>query len=354
MPEFVLEFFGTLFHVTGMEGPELSYFFGPHLLGLRRTPEKEKASLTVHLGQRSGSGGRGVRVFGPDGRLLRRWSFHGMGGIPPLLPPFAAMNGQYAVVQAAVLAEGDRVVALIGGVGSPRNSVALALGGRGWRMVSSQYLVVDRATGHTLPYQLPMELRGVDLDAVRAAGLADGPDALDGVPDGSPGLAGLAAENGAGYAWSGDLRRVQSPLTGPYLQVRPERLLATVDRGARLGPAHLVRLCCTGTDRCELEEWDVTPSVWPPEAADDLPAASRSRLLLPGTRSADEAADLLHDRLMPVAAGKGTALCPAEPPTPRERPAGSTTWGSTRPAPRSSTQPSSVGSSDARAAVATT
>ncbi|MGG8406696.1 hypothetical protein ACM614_08785, partial [Streptomyces sp. 12297] len=129
-------------------------------------------ALTLHFAPHAGVGqaSREVRVLDGEGRLLRRWAYHGIGGIPPVLPPFAVLEHPYAVVQAAVLAKGAGVVALVGGIGSPRNSVALALGARGWRMVSGQYLVVDRVTGETLPYQLPLELRGPALEAARAAG----------------------------------------------------------------------------------------------------------------------------------------------------------------------------------------
>ncbi|WP_164416073.1 hypothetical protein [Streptomyces salinarius] len=328
MTVFVLEFFGAILQVVGMvEQADLSFFFGPHLreegVGLPSAP------LVVHFAQRAGAGaaGKEVRVVDGDGRLLRRLAYHGMGGIPPVLPPFAAMNHRYAVVQAAVLARQDSVVALVGGIGSPRNSVALALGGRGWRMVSPQYLVVDRATGHTLPFQLPFELRGPALETARAAGLTDG---------------------------SPDVRPARSPLTGDFVRVRPERLTDTVAVGQRLGPAALVRLCTAGGGPCRLEERDFAASVWPPDAAADpgFAAVPRLRLLLPEAGGAEEAADLLDERLTALA--KGAAPCPAVPPTQKEHPAGSTTWGSTPPVPGTSTLLSSAGSSAARAAVATT
>ncbi|PKW09366.1 hypothetical protein SAMN05428944_3478 [Streptomyces sp. 1222.5] len=328
MPIFVLEFFGTIHQVMGaVDTADLAFFFGPHLLGERAV--SERAALSLHFAPRAGAGRRDreVRVLDGEGRLLRRWAFHGIGGIPPMLPPFAVMNQRYALVQAAVLAKGDSVVALIGGVGSPRNSVALALGGRGWRMVSGRYLVVDRVTGRTLPYQLPLELRGAALESARAAGLTDGP--------------------------SDDLRPVCSPLTGSSVQVRPERLLATAAVDEALAPAALVRLCTGGAYGCRLEDWDFAPSVWPSEAAADLAAAPRMRLLMPESGGAEEAADLLDERLTAPAA-KGAPPCPAVPPTPRERPAGSATRGSTPPGRRTSTRASSVGSSDPRAAAAIT
>ncbi|MFJ5547855.1 hypothetical protein [Streptomyces sp. NPDC093225] len=310
-----------------VEQADLSFFFGPHLL--EEGAGLERAALVVHFAQRTGSGATGneVRVVDGEGRLLRRLPYHGIGGIPPVLPPFAAMNQRYAVVQAAVLTRKDSVVALVGGIGSPRNSVALALGGRGWRMVSAQYLVVDRVTGHTLPFQLPLALRGPALETARAAGLVDG---------------------------SPDVRPARSPLTGDFVRVRPERLIETVGIGERLGPATLVRLCTTGGQRCHLEERDFALSVWPPDAGADpaFAVAPRLRLLLPESGGAEEAADLLDDRLTVLT--KGAVPCPAVPPTPRERPAGSTTWGSTPPVQRTSTLLSSAGSSDARAAAATT
>ncbi|MEV7418767.1 hypothetical protein [Streptomyces sp. NPDC089919] len=328
MPVFVLDFFGTVLQVLGaVDESDLSFFFGPHLTG--RRDELRQGPLSLHFAYRPGGGtGREVRVLDGEGTMLRRWAYHGPGGIPPVLPPFAVMNRTYAVVQAAVLAKGAETVALVGGIGSPRNALALALGGHGWRMVSGQYLVIERATGRTLPYQLPLELRGAALETARAAGLADGP--------------------------GGDLRSVSSPLTGTAHLVRPERLIAAAGPAERLGPARLVRLCTTGAHRCRLEEWEFAPSVWPPEAARDpaLAGAPRMRLQLPETGAAEEAADLLDERL--TATANGAAPCPAAPRTPREAPAGSTTWASTPPGRGSSTRPSSGGGSDPRATAATT
>ncbi len=301
MPIFALEFFGTILQVAGMvERSDLAFFFGRHLVGERSTPAGK--ALTLHFAPHPGAGqaSREVRVLDEEGRLLRRWAYHGIGGIPPVLPPFAVLEHPYAVVQAAVLAKGAGVVALVGGIGSPRNSVALALGARGWRMVSGQYLVVDRATGETLPYQLPLELRGPALEAARAAGLTDSPGS--------------------------DVRPVRSPLTGSSVMARPERLIATADIGERLGPATLVRLCSAGAQRSRLEDWDFAASVWPTEAAADpaFAAAPRMRLLMPEAGGAEEAADLLDARLN-AAAPNGTVPCRSVRPTLTELLAGSIT-----------------------------
>lgn len=301
MPIFTLEFFGMILQVMGLvEESDLAFHFGRHLLEERAEPVR--TALSLHFASHTGVGqvGREVRVLDGEGRVLRRWAYHGIGGIPPVLPPFAVMEHPYAVAQAAVLAKGAGVVALVGGIGSPRNSVALALGARGWRMVSGQYLVVDRVTGETLPYQLPLELRGPALEAARAAGLTDG--------SGS------------------DVRTVCSPLTGPSVMVRPERLITTADIRERLGPATLVRLCSTGAQRSRLEDWNFAASVWPPDASSDPAFATtpRMRLLLPESGAAEEAADLLDGRLT-ATTPKGTAPCPAAPPTLTELLAGSTT-----------------------------
>ncbi|MGW5394943.1 hypothetical protein [Streptomyces sp. NPDC003952] len=279
---------------------DLAFHFGRHLLEERAEPVRSAVSL--HFASHTGVGqvAHEVRVLDGEGRVLRRWAYHGIGGIPPVLPPFAVMEHPYAVVQAAVLAKGPAVVALVGGIGSPRNSVALALGARGWRMVSGQYLVVDRVTGETLPYQLPLELRGPALEAARAGGLTDGP--------------------------RDDVRTVCSPLTGPSVMVRPERLIATAGILERFGPATLVRLCSRGTQRSRLEDWNFAASVWPPDASADpaFAATPRMRLLLPESGAAEEAADLLDGRLS-ATTPKGTVPCPAEARTLTELLAGSTT-----------------------------
>ncbi|MFF0739444.1 hypothetical protein ACFYVL_03490 [Streptomyces sp. NPDC004111] len=322
MPIFMLDFFGVLLNVMGaVDLADLSFLFGPHLrdeLGLLN-----QAELTVRFAAVDGMGSE-VRVHDGDGRLLRRHAYHGLGGIPPLLPPFAVLGDRFGVLQAAVLAKGDVVVALVGGVESPRSVLALALGVRGWRMVSGQRLIVDRFTGETLPYQVPLELRGAALEAAHASGLRDG-----------------------------DLRTATSPLTGSYLQVRPESLLETVPVDARLEPARIVRLCTAGGHRASLEDWGRAPSVWPADAAGLLDGNPRMRLLLPPAGGVEEAADLLDARLCPPLV-KGYPPCPADSPTTRERPAGSITSVSIRREPRSSTARSSTGSSAPRAAAATT
>ncbi|CAM5359061.1 hypothetical protein GCM10010329_39470 [Streptomyces spiroverticillatus] len=322
MPIFMLDFFGILLNVMGaVDLADLPFLFGPHLreeLGMF-----ERAELTVRFASVEGAGSE-VRVHDDDGRLLRRHAFHGLGGIPPLLPPFAVLGDRFAVLQAAVLAKNDAVVALVGGVESPRSALALALGVRGWRMVSAQRLVVDRATGQTLPLQVPLELRGAALESAHAWGLPEK-----------------------------DLRTASSPLTGSYLQVRPESLMETVPVGARLGPATVVRLCTAGGPRAGLEDGGRAPAVWPVDATALLDRNPRARLLLPPAGGVEEAADLLDARLCPPLP-KETAPCPADLRTTRERPAGSTMSASIRRAPRTSTGHSSTGSSAAKAAAATT
>nr|WSW66339.1 hypothetical protein OG461_09170 [Streptomyces sp. NBC_00995] len=322
MPIFMLDFFGVLLNVVGaVDLVDLPFLFGPHLhdeLGVLG-----QADLGVRVTTVEGAGSE-VRVYDEGGKLLRRRAFRGLGGIPPLLPPFSILGDRFAVLQAAVLAKGEVVVALVGGVESPRSALALALGVRGWRMVSGQRLVVDRLTGDTLPYQVPLELRGAALESARACGLQER-----------------------------DLRTATSPLTGSYLQVRPESLMATVSPGTRLGPARIVRLCTAAGHGASLEDCDRAPSVWPADAAGLLEGNPRMRLLLPPAGGGEEAADLLDARLCPPLS-KGTAPCPADFPTARERPAGSITPVSIRRGSRSSTDPSSTGSSAARAAAATT
>ena len=146
---FMLEFVGAVLRVAGaVDLSDLAFVFGPHLL--EETDLRETA-LSVHFARVAG--GREVRVHDRDGVLLRRRAFHGFGGIPPLLPPFAVMNGRYAVAQAAVLSKDGTVLALMGGIGSNRNEVALALSARGWSVVSGRKRRIQRGAFEQQPHR---------------------------------------------------------------------------------------------------------------------------------------------------------------------------------------------------------
>ncbi|MFI6507303.1 hypothetical protein ACIBCT_06840 [Streptosporangium sp. NPDC050855] len=313
----LLEFFGlTVLAVTHIDSSEMAFLFGSHLV------KAGKPQLTVKLVSNEASGGE-LLVHREDGVLLQRRAFRGWGTMPPPVPPFGVLEEHFLVMRAVVLAKGDATVALIGSACSPCAEVAVSLAAQSWRPVSGQLLVVDRATGHTLPFLTPLNLRGEALDAARASGLI-----------------GLEADPGL---W----RPARPTLAGQSVLVRPERLGTPVPITARLAPPTLIRLCQGDSDRCRLEPSDFQAHVWPP-AATELAGAPRYRLRMPESGGAEAAAALIDDRLLKEFS------CPGGSRTALEHPAGSITSPSTRPARNGSTVTSSAGSSSRRTAGVTT
>ncbi|MFF3444165.1 hypothetical protein [Streptosporangium sp. NPDC002721] len=255
----------TIMVLTELSLGDMTFLFGHHLV------ESGEPQLVVRLLTDKPSGGE-LLVHRPDGMLLQRRVFRGWSTMPPPLPPFAALDHLFLVMRAVVMAKDDATVALIGSSCSPGAGVAAALAGRSWRPVSGQLLVVDRATGHTLPFQVPLDLRGSALEAARTGGLI-GPEAA-----------------------SGSWRRVRSALTGESVSVRPELLGPIIPVTARLAPPTLVRLCQGDGDLCRLEPWAFQPHVWPPNTS-DLAGAPRYRLLMPEFGGAEEAAALIDDMI---------------------------------------------------------
>ncbi|MFC4056744.1 hypothetical protein ACFOWE_00410 [Planomonospora corallina] len=279
----LLEFFGmTVAVLAQLDLPELAFLFGSHLV------EEGEPQLLVKLVS-DGSASGEVLVQRPDGMLLQRRLFRGWSTMPPPVPPLAVLDSRFLVVRAVVMARDDVTVALIGSACSPCADVAAALAGRSWRPVAGQFLVVDRDTGHTLPFHTPLDLRGAAIESAVTGGLV-GPE-----PE-SP--------------WW----RTRSTLSGESLLVRPERLGPPVPIAARLAPPTLVRLCQGEDDRCALESWEFQPHAWPPAAA-ELAEARRYRLLVPELGGAEEAAALIDDEL------KETS-CPGGPRTAPEHRAG--------------------------------
>ncbi len=281
----LLSFFGmTIMVLTKLDPTDLAFLFGPHLV------ETGEPQLAVKLLTNKASEGE-LLVQRPDGMLLQRRVFRGWSTMPPPLPPFAVLDHLYLVMRAVVMAKDDVTVALIGSACSPSAGVAAALAGRSWRPVSGQLLVVDRTTGHTLPFHIPLDLRGGALESARSGGL------IGQEPD--PAI------------W----RQAHPALAGESVLVRPERLGPPVPITARLAPPTLVRLCQGDDDRCRLEPWSFQPHIWPP-AATELADAPRYRLLMPEFGGAEEAAALIDDRI------QKEPPCPGGPRTARERRAG--------------------------------
>ncbi|MGW3040502.1 hypothetical protein ACWC9T_10730 [Kitasatospora sp. NPDC001159] len=257
----VLNFFGIEIALVQADRDEISFQFGPHLTGISRHPDQ----LRVEFSRTPGKGVPGdFLVRRSDGTPLLRRTFRGWGNLPPAVPPFAALQDRFCLAQAVVLAKGGTTVALIGGPYSEQANVGAALAQRSWEFASGRLLVLDRRTGHVLPYLAPLEARGPAAARLRAAGLPEG-------------------------MW----RTVTSPVGGEVLQVRPECLGPTVPVRARLAPPALVRLCRSADEEVRLTPWEFTAQTWPAGSAGLLSGAPTHCLYLPGVSGAEEAAGLI-------------------------------------------------------------
>jgi hypothetical protein len=236
-----------------------------------------------------------ILVRGDNLTLVSRSTFRGWGNVPPQVPPLASWPDRLAVLQAVVLASGDRVVALIGSPDSAKVGVAVALARRGWRFVSGSLLVIDRAHGRVLPYHTPLEARGAAAAALRETR-----------PPPEMCQTGI------------------SPVSGEVLQVRPEALGPIVPIRSKLPRPALVRLCQGADDPARLELWAFRPSVWPADAGAEFAELPRYRLSVPEAGGAEDAAHLIDDRLPAEHKQMQEDECRVVPHTPTEFRAGST------------------------------
>jgi hypothetical protein len=231
-PSLFLEFFGEQYAVTAPAAQlaDLRFFFGPHAVARTTAPNRLRVEFP----------GPGEYIVRRDNSapLLRR-TFRDWGNLPPPVPPFAVMRDRYLLLPAVVLAKGGTAAALVGGPGGARTGTAVALARLGWRFVSGQLLVVDRTTGHTLPYLAPLELRG----ATRAS--VDLPELPQGVT-----------------------RARRSPVSGEVLLIRPEGVGGAVPIGSTLAPPRLVRLCRGTGEAVRFTRWDLPALTWPPDGAE--------------------------------------------------------------------------------------
>ncbi|WP_031075898.1 hypothetical protein [Streptomyces sp. NRRL WC-3742] len=279
----VLDFFGLGIGLTGADREEIAFRFGPHL----RRSGGDTPRLLVEI--RRGGAEPDFLVRRADGTPLLRRAFRDWGNLPPAVPPFAALRDRYCLTPAVVLARHGRSVALLGGPYGEQANVAAALARRGWAFVSGRLLVLDRRTGHPLPYLAPLEARGAAAAWLRGAGLPEG-------------------------AW----RTVEPPGGGAeVLQVRPEGLGPVVPLHARPGPPTLVRLCRAAEEEVRLTPGEYTTRLWPADAADALAGAPALRLHLPDVGWAEEAAGLIDHAMT-------EEPCPDVPAVPTARRAGLT------------------------------
>ncbi len=257
----VLNFFGIEVGLVRADRDEISFHFGPHLTANSQDPDQ----LRVEFSDATGKGAPAdFLVRRSDGTPLLRRTFRGWGNVPPAVPPFAALQDRFCLAPAVVLAKGGATVALIGGPYSEQANVGAALAQRSWEFVSGRLLVLDRRSGHVLPYLAPLEARGPAAAWLRGAGLPEG-------------------------MW----RTVASPVGGEVLLVRPECLGPVVPVRARLAPPALVRLCRGADEEVRLAPWEFTTRTWPAGSAGRLAGAPTYCLHLPGVGGAEEAAGLI-------------------------------------------------------------
>lgn len=255
-----LDYFGIRVRVSGAmtDLSEVAFHAGPHA----RATADQPPHFDIAIGDAAGCSRESIVRRGELVVLRRR--FRGWTNVPAPVPPFAALEDRLCLLQAIVLARGGSVLALIGSALSAKGAIGVALARRGWAFVSGQLLVVDRRTGHVLPYLAPVELRETAARELAASGLAEG-------------------------TW----RRVPSRISPEVLFVRPESLGRIVAPTARLARPQLVRLCRSPDERLHLERSDHPPQPWPASAAAALSSVPCHRLELPADEVADEAAELL-------------------------------------------------------------
>ncbi len=282
----ILRFSGIEVEAVAPERSEVEFHFGPHMTADSAYGDRLRVEFSF-AGPSSAPIGSEFLVRRGDGTPLLRRAFRGWGGLPPSLPPFAVLEGRYALVQAVVLAKGGVSAALIGGPYSEKVNIAAALAHLSWEFVSGQLLVLDRTTRQILPYLVPLEVRTDAAGWLRGAGLPAG-------------------------RW----RSSVAPSGGEVLLVRPECLGGTVPVDRRLAVPALVRLCRTAEDAVSLTPWEFVPPTWPPGAEDALAGAATYRLDISRPSGAEEAAGLIDRQL---AADKDTPCLdgPAMPPVPR-------------------------------------
>ncbi|NNG37435.1 hypothetical protein [Nakamurella aerolata] len=265
-----LEFFTHTFTVVGDELPDLGFHFGPHLARTRRADFQVEITGPALPGQRGSSRAleREVRVRRADGVSMLRRPLVSLHQFPPALPPFAALGDRYAIRPATVVHRGPTTLALTGTDPSECAELALALCRLGWRLVSSQLLVIDRRIRRTLALHTPLRLRGAAAADIAAS-----------TPDDA-------------------VQTCQSALTGPTLLVRPEAVGAIVPLHAELPLPLEVRICRGRADLPRLRGRCEQPSAfWPPEAAEVGRALNRVYLEIPRPAAADEVALEMHRQL---------------------------------------------------------
>lgn len=271
-----LDFFGCAIVVrcTGSDDADLRFFFGPHVqpdgaaeLELELAPGFFGSLLAKDNAPKS------FTLRGSDGSVLDHREFLDWSSVPSPLPPFRLLVRRICVVQATVLSRDDVLLALVGTPYSGKTSLGIELAGRGWRFVSDQLLVIDRASGDVLPYCVPVGLRGTTLAAARRAGRIHG-----------------------------ETRSTISEVSGEVVLVRPETLSAPVPVTNRMRDPLLVQVIRAGSGPTVLVERPIERlgplRAWPAGALTELHARLDHRnhavLRLAASASRADAAELVE------------------------------------------------------------
>ena len=279
----LLNFFGHPVNVvcSPQDADDVRFLFGPHVV--TATPARTNAAR-VHL--EAEDGGFFASLFAKDGRT-KRFSVHDDAGdlteersfarwsrTPSPLPPFQLLRDHISLVQGTVLAKGSVSVALLGPPHSGKTTLGMSLAQRGWRLVSDQLLVVDRVSGVTYPYLVPVGLRGTTLAEFREK----------------------HAANPVTH------RETVSEVTGLVWLVRPEVFGPTVPVDMRLSGTSLIHVNRLETGILTMQAQLPALRVWPAQAQGELltvlgPTARHTTLNLPpGQPASRAAAEMIEEK----------------------------------------------------------
>lgn len=181
----------------------LRFRVGPFSVALRSSLPAVEASVTTLYGGHPLSEDEGahfrIRVDAPSllRRVFRPQAQFSLDGREPYIPlplsmaaPMleAGLNwcigthaNQFVVIHSATLERDGRALLMPAPPGSGKSTLCAALVGRGWRLLSDEFALVDPATGELLPVPRPVALKDGSIDLIRAwaPDLAFGPPVLN-------------------------------------------------------------------------------------------------------------------------------------------------------------------------------